>query len=76
MRNSGMSIKQIADYFNVGATCINSIFNKRPSNSKKELISASELFTYDTGYKPIELVKGHTKTNNELNIYIPEKWEW
>jgi len=76
MRNSGMTIKEIADSFNVGATCINSIFNKRPSNSKKTLISISETFTDYTGYKPLQLPKEHNKTNSELNIYIPEKWEW
>jgi transposase len=76
MRNSGMIIKQIAETFNVGATCINSIFNKRHSNSKKKVVSTSEIFTDYTGYKQIDLVKEHTKTNNELNIYIPEKWEW
>jgi DNA invertase Pin-like site-specific DNA recombinase len=76
MRNSGMTIKEIADSFNVGDTCINSIFNKRPSNSKKTLISISETFTDYTGYKPIEIVKERNKTNSELNIYIPEKWEW
>ena len=76
MRNSGMSIKQIAETFNVGATCINGIFNKRTSNSKKTLISVSETFTDYTGYKPIELAKERTKTNSKLNIYIPEKWEW
>ena len=76
MRNSGMTIKEIADSFNVGATCINSIFNKRPSNSKKTLISVSETFTDYTGYKPLQLPKERNKTNSELNIYIPEKWEW
>lgn len=76
MRNSGMTIKEIADNFNVGATCINSIFKKRISNSKKTLISISETFIDYTGYKPIELVKERNKTNSELNIYIPEKWEW
>jgi hypothetical protein len=76
MRNSGMIIKQIAETFNVSATCINSIFNKRPTNSKKKVVSTSEIFTNYTGYKQIDLVKEHTKTNNELNIYIPEKWEW
>ena len=69
MRNSGMTIKEIADSFNVGATCINSIFNKRPSNSKKTLISISETFTDYTVYKPIEIVKERNKTNSELNIY-------
>ena len=44
MRNSGMTIKEIADNFNVGPTCINSVFNKRPSNSKKTLVSISEKF--------------------------------
>ena len=53
-----------------------SIFNKRPSNSKKTLISISETFTDYTGYKPIEIAKERNKTNSELNIYIPEKWEW
>ena len=76
MRNSGMTIKEIADNFNVGPTCINSVFNKRPSNSKKTLISVSENFTDYTGYKPIEIAKKRNKTNSELNIYIPEKWEW
>jgi len=76
MRNSGMTIKQIADNFNVGPTCINTIFKKRPSNSKKKLISVSETFTDYTGYKSIELTKERNKTNIELNIYIPEKWEW
>lgn len=76
MRNSGMSIKQIAQTFNVGSTCINGIFNKRTSNSKKTLMSVSESFTDYTGYNQIELVKERTKTNNELNIFIPEKWKW
>ena len=76
MRNSGMTIKEIADNFNVGPTCINSVFNKRPSNSKKTLISVSENFTDYTGYKPIEIAKERNKTNSELNIYIPEKWKW
>ena len=76
MRNTGMTIKDIADNFNVGATCINGIFKKRASNSKKTLVSISETFTDYTGYKPIKLVKERTKTNSKLNIYIPEKWEW
>ncbi len=76
MRNSGMTIKEIADSFNVGATCINSIFNKRPITSKKTLVSISENFTDYTGYKQIEIAKERNKTNSELNIYIPEKWEW
>ena len=67
MRNSGMTMKEIADSFNVGATC---------SNSKKTLISISETFTDYTGYKPLQLPKERNKTNSELNIYIPEKWEW
>mgnify|MGYP003527982976 CR=1 FL=1 len=67
MRNYGMTIKEIADSFNVGATCI---------NSKKTLISISETFTDYTGYKPLQLPKEPNKTNSELNIYIPEKWEW
>lgn len=76
MRNTGMTIKDIADNFNVGPTCINGIFKKRASNSKKTLVSISETFTDHTGYKPIEIAKERTKTNSQLNIYIPEKWEW
>ena len=76
MRNTGMTIKDIADNFNVGATCINGISKKRASNSKKTLVSISENFTDYIGYKPIEIAKERNKTNSELNIYIPEKWEW
>lgn len=73
MRASGMTLKQIAAFFNVGYTCI---YNNLTKEKKKKVIPSEVLIdSNDIGYNPKQFKRKLTQVNEELNLYIPEKWK-
>ena len=72
MRASGMTLKQIAEVFNVGISCIRNNLLKLEEKdvAPSEIIIDSNCL----GYNPRQLERKRTQNSNELNLYIPEKW--
>lgn len=72
MRASGMTLKQIAEAFNVGMSCIRNNLLKLEEKdvAPSEIIIDSNCL----GYNPMQFERKHTKNSNGLNLYIPEKW--
>ena len=72
MRASGMTLKQIAEVFNVGISCIRNNLLKLEEKdvAPSEIIIDSNYI----GYNPRQLERKRTQNSNELNLYIPEKW--
>ena len=72
MRASGMTLKQIAEAFNVGMSCIrnNLLKMKEKDVAPSEIIIDSNCL----GYNPTQFERKRTKNSNELNLCIPEKW--
>jgi orotate phosphoribosyltransferase-like protein len=73
MHSSGLTLKQIAATFNVGYTCIHNSLRK----GEKKKITPSEIMidSSDIGYNSIQFERKLTQTNEELNLYVPEKWK-
>ena len=73
MHSSGQTLKQIATTFNVGYTCIHKSLKtgEKKKNKPLEMIIDRD----DIGYNPIRFQRKLTQTNEELNLYIPEKWK-
>jgi transposase len=73
MHSSGLTLKQIAATFNVGYTCIHKSLRK----GEKKKITPSKIIidSSDIGYNPIRFQRKLTQTNEELNLYVPEKWK-
>ena len=72
MRASGMTLKQIAEAFNVGMSCIrNNLLKLEEKNVTPSDISIDNNYI---GYNPMQFERKSTKNSNELNLYIPEKW--
>jgi transposase len=73
MHSSGLTLKQIAATFNVGYTCIHNSLRK----GEKKKIKPSEIVidSSDIGYNPTQFERKLTQTNEELNLYVPEKWK-
>lgn len=73
MHSSGQTLKQIATTFNVGYTCIHKSLKtgEKKKNKPPEMIIDRD----DIGYNPIRFQRKLTQTNEELNLYIPEKWK-
>lgn len=74
MRSSGMTLKQIADTFNVGYTCIH---NSLKTDDEKKAVPTNTDTIIDTnylGYNPTQLKRKRTQNSTDLNLYIPEKW--
>lgn len=73
MHSSGLTLKQIAATFNVGYTCIHKSLRK---GVKKKIISSEIIIdSSNIGYNPTQFKRKLTQTNEELNLYIPEKWK-
>lgn len=72
MRASGMTLKQIAEAFNVGMSCIrnNLLKMKEKDVAPSDIIIDSNCL----GYNPTQFERKRTKNSNDLNLYIPEKW--
>ena len=72
MRASGMTLKQIAEVFSVGISCIRNNLLKLEEKdvAPSEIIIDSNCL----GYNPRQLERKRTQNSNELNLYIPEKW--
>ena len=72
MRASGMTLKQIAEAFNVGMSCIRNNLLKM----KEKDVAPSDIIIDNNyiGYNPTQFERKRTKNSNELNLYIPEKW--
>ena len=73
MHSSGQTLKQIATTFNVGYTCIHKSLKtgEKKKNKPPEMIIDRD----DIGYNPTQFKRKLTQTNEELNLYIPEKWK-
>lgn len=73
MRSSGQTLKQIASTFNVGYTCI----HRSLKTGEKKKIKPPEVVIDSNyiGYNPKQFKRKLTQTNEELNLYIPEKWK-
>jgi transposase len=74
LHDSGITQKQIAKIFNVSTSCIHNNLNK-PKKEKEVAQSNTIIDIKNTGYNPIQLTKKRTQINDELNLYIPEKWK-
>ena len=73
MRSSGLTIKEIAKSFNVGSSCIHNSIKK---DDKKRVAPSAIIIDSDyTDYKPTQFIRKRTQVNDELNLYIPEKWK-
>ena len=72
MQSSGQTLKQIAANFNVGYTCIHK--SLKTGEKKKSKPPEMIIDRDDIGYNPIRFQRKLTQTNEELNLYIPEKW--
>ena len=72
MQSSGQTLKQIAANFNVGYTCIHK--SLKTGEKKKSKPPEMIIDRDDIGYNPIRFQRKITQTNEELNLYIPEKW--
>jgi len=67
-----MTLKQIAEAFNVGMSCIRNNLLKL----KEKEVALSEIIIDNNyiGYNQTQFERKRTKNSNELNLYIPEKW--
>ena len=72
MQSSGQTLKQIAATFNVGYTCIHK--SLKTGEKKKSKPPEMIIDRDDIGYNPIRFQRKLTQTDEELNLYIPEKW--
>lgn len=72
MHSSGQTLKQIATTFNVGYTCIHK--SLKTGEKKKSKPPEMIIDRDDIGYNPTQFKRKLTQTNEELNLYVPEKW--
>ena len=86
--NSGMTQKQIGEALGVKSGAISYIMRKHniqarvegrkksssTTTSKKEVSQIVD--SVNIGYKPMQFEKKRTQISNELNLYIPEMWNW
>jgi transposase len=75
MHSSGQTLKQIATTFNVGYTCIHKSLKTGEKKKKKNKPPEMIIDRDDIGYNPTQFKRKLTQTNEELNLYIPEKWK-
>lgn len=73
MHSSGQTLKQIATTFNVGYTCIHKSLKTGEKKKSKPLEMIID--RDDIGYNPTQFKRKLTQTNEESNLYVPEKWK-